>query len=193
MTYGVVHNLLEKLSIEIEQATIFSNVLVSFNSSKLENMIDRIRAALPGEIQEARMIIKRREEIQIEAQDKADRIIAEAKAHAEKILSESELLKAVQVEADRVRAQVIADCENLKRDAYGEADRVKNTALRDSATIRDGAEQYAQNILENLDKDLTQMMAVVKNGQYHMSKMKAETEDNLSQFQIEHDFEKELS
>ena len=88
------------------------------------NILDKLYAALPDEIKEARALLRRKDEFQYEAQQRAEKIISDAQAEANRLLSESDLLRAVQKEAEKIKEQVIADCEEIKRRALEEADAV---------------------------------------------------------------------
>lgn len=176
MTVSTLYKLLDKM-----ETIIFKGVpvpLTSFvivNNEKMLDVVDKISASIPGEIQEARAVLQRAESVQQEAQTKANQMLAEAQQRSERILSESELLKAVQQEAERIRQQVIADCEVIKKQAMEEAENLRNSALRETVSIREGADQYAEAVLSNLDKDLTELHEIVRNGQRHLAQLKAES------------------
>ncbi len=148
---------------------------VFIHHEKVIHVLDKIRASIPGEIQEAHSIIKKRDDIFIDAQNKANQIISEARAEADKLLSESEVLQAVQSEAERIRNGMIQDCERLRTEAREESERVRSNAINEALQIREGADRYAESILVNLDNDLTQMHGIVKNAQQQLSRAKADS------------------
>ena len=55
-----------------------------------------------------------------ETRRNAKRIIQEAKRERIKILSESEILHLIQIEADKIRQQVLEDCLEMRRKAKEE-------------------------------------------------------------------------
>ena len=57
--------------------------------------------------------MRRRDEIQHEAQQRAEKIINDAQNEASRLLSESDLLLAVQKEAEKIKEQLIADCVEI--------------------------------------------------------------------------------
>ena len=148
---------------------------IFIDSEAMENILDRIHDALPDDIREAERLLKRKDEIQLEAQKRADRIIADAQNEAARILSESELLRAVQQEAQIIREQVIADCEDIKRKAFDDAEALRLQTADEVLRIREGAEIYAEQVLNNLETDLAQLQQIVKNGQLYLAKNKSET------------------
>lgn len=176
MAIGSIYKLLDKLEMMILKGIpmIFTPFVI-VNHEKLIEVLDKIRACIPGEIQEAHSIIKRTEDIQLEAQRRAENILIEAKEKAEKILSESELLKAVHAEAERVRAEVIAEAEALRKRAMEEAEAIMSKTQAESTAIRNGSERYAESLLDNLDKNISEVHAIVKNAQSHLSRNRVES------------------
>lgn len=153
---------------------------VIVHHDRLIDVLDKIRASIPGEIQEANNIIKRRDDIQLDAQKKANQVLVEAKQQAEMLLSDSELLRAVHAEAERIRQQVINDCELLKKQSQEEADNLISTTITESIAIREGADKYAETILTGLDRDLTELHDIVRNGQRYLSKIKSESTSSIT-------------
>jgi len=136
---------------------------------------------LPVEVQEARAFLRRREELQIEAQQKAEKIIADAQAEADRKLSEADFIKALEREGVRIRTQVQQECEEIKRKAMEEAEGIRAQATEDALKTKEGAELYAEQVLTNLEKNLTQQQQIVKNGQVYMEQLRA---DSYGQYDI---------
>lgn len=176
MQQSGIYELLKLLEIVLEKSfPILPNYLVAVKVKEIESLIDRIYASLPSEVQEARAFLRRREELQMEAQQKAEKIILDAQNEANRLLSESDVLRAVQKEAEKIKEQVIADCEEIKRKALDDAENVRIQAADEAIRIREGAEVYAEQVLTNLEKDLTQLQQVVKNGQVYIEKLRSES------------------
>ena len=195
MQQSGIYELLKLLEIVLEKSfPILPNYLVAVKVKEIESLIDRIYASLPSEVQEARAFLRRREELQIEAQQKAEKIIVDAQNEANRLLSESDVLRAVQKEAEKIKEQVIADCEDIKRKAFDDAENVRIQAADEAMRIREGAEVYAEQVLVNLERDLTQLQQTVKNGQVYMEKLRSEStvsydkiypKDQTADFRIE--------
>ena len=170
-----IYDLLKRLEIIIEKSfPILPNYLVAIKLKDVEYIVDSIYGALPQEIQEARRLLRRKEELQNEAQQKAEQIILEAQNEAAKLLSESELLRKVQNEAEIIKEQVIAECEEIKRKALEDAETFRTQAHDDAIKIKEGAENFAQQILGNIDNTLVQHQQLVKNCQVYMEKLHSE-------------------
>ncbi|EKE02283.1 MAG: hypothetical protein ACD_20C00402G0013 [uncultured bacterium] len=175
MTVSNIYKLLDKMETVMLKGFPLPAALVIVNHEKIIDTLDKIRASIPGEIQEAHNIIKRRDDIHLEAQKKANQILTEAKNQAETLLCESELLRAVQAEADRIRQQVINDCEIMKKQAYEDVESIRANAINEAIAVREGADKYAETVLTSLDRDLSELHGIVRNGQKHLSKIKADS------------------
>jgi len=171
-----VYDLLKTLEIALEEGfPIIPRKFTVVKTKEIETLIDRIYASLPVEVQEARAFLRRREELQIEAQQKAERIVSEAQKEADRKLSEADFIKALEREGVRIRTQVQQECEEIKRRAMEEADNIRAQATEEAMKTKEGAELYAEQVLTNLEKNLTQQQQIVKNGQVYMEKLRSES------------------
>ena len=177
-----VYDLLKMLEISLEEGfPIIPRKFTVVKTKEIEALIDRIYASLPVEVQEARAFLRRREELQVEAQQKAEKIIADAQAEADRKLSEADFIKALEREGVRIRTQVQQECEEIKRKAMEEAENIRAQATEDAMKTKEGAELYAEQVLTNLEKNLTQQQQIVKNGQVYMEQLRA---DSYGQYDI---------
>ncbi len=174
-----IYDLLRALEEALDKGfPLLSNYLVVVKRDVVESLLDRIYASLPTEVQDARSLLRRRDEIQHEAQQRAEKIINDAQNEASRILSESDLLLAVQKEADKIKEQVISDCEEIKRKAIDDAEAIRRQATDDSIRIQDGASVYAEQILTNIEQNLNQLQQVVKGGQVQLERTRSESNVN---------------
>ena len=177
----VIYGLMNELEEALDKG--FPHLDYCFTVVKKEtvtNILDKLYAALPDEIKEARALLRRKDELQYEAQQRAEKIIADAQAEANRLLSESDLLRAVQREAEKIKEQVITDCEEIKRKAIDEAENLRNQALDEAARIKDGATVYAEQVLVNLEQNLNQLQEIVKNGQVQLERRRVEADEQLN-------------
>jgi vacuolar-type H+-ATPase subunit H len=149
------------------------------NGEKLVPLLDRIRENLPAEVQQAQRVLDRRDEIVIEAQAKANQILQDAKKQSEFMLSESELLRAVHEEANRIRQQITMELEAMRKKTFEEAEAARAQAYEEAMSVRGGADQYAEAILGSLDKSLVEFQAVVRNGQRHLKKVRMDAAQQM--------------
>ena len=171
-----VYDLLKMLEISLEEGfPIIPRKFTVVKTKEIETLIDRIYASLPVEVQEARAFLRRREELQMEAQQKAEKIITDAQMEADRKLSEADFIKALEREVIRIRTQVQEECEEIKRKAMEEAENIRAQAMAEAMKTKEGAELYAEQVLTNLEKNLTQQQQIVKNGQVYMEKLRTDS------------------
>ncbi len=175
--YGLMNELEEALD---KGFPLLGYCFTVVKKDTVTNILDKLYAALPDEIKEARALLRRKDELQYEAQQRAEKIIADAQAEANRLLSESDLLRAVQKEAEKIKEQVITDCEEIKRKALDEAENVRMQATDEANRIKDGATVYAEQVLVNLEQNLGQMQEVIKNGQLQLERRRAEADEQTS-------------
>lgn len=117
-----------------------NSVLV--DEKKIYEIVDQVRASFPEELKQSRWIVKERQEMIEEAQKEADRILEEAKAKAETMASETEIVKL----ADKQAAELLETARTRERE------------------IRLGAEDYADEMLANLEINLGKLLTAVQRG-----------------------------
>ncbi len=106
------------------------------------DLIDQMRQTIPEELKQARWIVKERQSMLDEARSESDRIIQQAREEAEKITSEQEVLK----QAEKQGADIVEDSRRRERE------------------IRLGAEDYADDVLGNLEGNLGKLLDAVQRG-----------------------------
>lgn len=171
MPQNEVYDLLKILEMTLDDGFSISKYAV-VNKREIETLIDRIYAALPPEVQEARVFMKRKEELLSEAQAQAAKIVQDAQNEANRLISESEIRKAIERDGIRLKNEVVAEMENIKHVSMQDAEQVRLQATEESMKIREGAELYAKQVLTSLEDNLTQLQQVVKNGQIYMEQIK---------------------
>ena len=115
---------------------------VRIDREEIYEILDQMRATIPEEIKQARWIVKERQEMLAEAKREAERIVKEARERQERLISEEEITK----KAERAAEDIIEDARGRERE------------------IRLGAEDYADDILNTLEVNLTKFTAAVQRG-----------------------------
>jgi cell division septum initiation protein DivIVA len=105
-------------------------------------IIDEVRAQYPDELKQARWIVKERQEMLEEAEKEANRILEEA----------------------RERAQALASEQEVVRLAESQAADIMDKARQSEREIRLGAEDYADEMLANLEVNLGKLLTAVQRG-----------------------------
>lgn len=115
---------------------------VMINEHTLFDVIDAMRSTMPDEVKQARWIVKERQEMLEEAEKEANRIVEEARAKAESMAAEMEVVKLAEHQAK----EVIEAAKARERE------------------IRLGAEDYADEMLANLEVNLGKLLSAVQRG-----------------------------
>ncbi len=115
---------------------------VRVDREEIYDLLDQMRATLPGEIKQARWIVKERKEMLAEAQREAERIISDAKVKQQELVADQEVTR----QAERGAEEIIQDARDRERE------------------IRLGAEDYADEILSTLEVNLSKFIAAVQRG-----------------------------
>jgi cell division septum initiation protein DivIVA len=109
---------------------------------KVYEIIDEIRANFPDELKQARWIVKERQEMLEEAEKEANRVLEEARDRAESMASEQEVV----------------------RRANEQANSIMENARQDEREVRLGAEDYADEMMANLEVNLGKLLTAVQRG-----------------------------
>jgi cell division septum initiation protein DivIVA len=112
------------------------------DAEKIYEIIDEIRAQYPDELKQARWIVKERQEMLEEAEKEANRILEESRDRAQALAGEQEIVKLAEQQA---------------------ADILDNARARERE-IRLGAEDYADEMLANLEVNLGKLLTAVQRG-----------------------------
>lgn len=177
----VIYGLMNELEEALDKGFPFLGpCLTVVKKDTVTNILDKLYAALPDEIKEARALLRRKDELQYEAQQRAEKIVADAQAEANRLLSESDLLRAVQREAEKIKEQVISECDEIKRKSYEDAEALRNQAIDDALRTKDETSIFAEQILVSLEQNLNQLQEIVKGGQVQLERRRTESDSQYN-------------
>jgi vacuolar-type H+-ATPase subunit H len=115
---------------------------VMIDREEIYDILDQMRSTIPEEIKQARWIVKERQEMLAEAKAEAERLVAEAQERAENLANEQEVVRL----AEKTAQQIVEDARERERE------------------IRLGAEDYADEVLGNLEVNLDKFLAAIRRG-----------------------------
>ena len=121
---------------------------VRVDKEEIYDILDQMRATIPEEIKQARWIVKERQEMLAEAKREAERIVKEARERQDRLISNEEIMKA----AERAAEDIVDEAQARERE------------------IRLGAEDYADEILNTLEINLTKFIAAIQRGREQMQR-----------------------
>jgi F0F1-type ATP synthase membrane subunit b/b' len=170
-------NRLEEIILDSPRIPLTRRTFV--DEEQLLEQLDLVRLNLPIAFQEAELIIRHKDEILEDAELYAQEIIEEAQRRAAEILNEMGLIQQAQQEADRLRQQVQLDCEaiqqatlaeieQLRYQSQQELEQLRTNAIREIEDIQNGADDYADHVLGNLEQQLSDMLRIVQNGRQQL-------------------------
>ncbi|HEY9440595.1 MAG TPA: cell division initiation protein [Streptomyces sp.] len=112
------------------------------NRTELLDLLEEVREALPSSLADAKELIGDREHLVAQARQEAERIIEEARVRSGSLVSETE----------------------IARRSQGEADRILSEARREAAEVRAEADEYVDSKLANFEVVLTKTIGSVDRG-----------------------------
>jgi hypothetical protein len=149
------------------------------DEEKLLEQLDFIRVSLPSFFEEAALILDQKEEILLEAEEYGQQVVEAAQAKRAQILAESDVIKQAEREAEQLRRQVQQECdammqetlaeiEQKRRACMQELEEMRQTAIAQAQEIENGADQYADSVLEGIEQDLKDMLRIITNGRQEL-------------------------
>ncbi|HLE92140.1 MAG TPA: hypothetical protein VI753_13400 [Anaerolineales bacterium] len=131
---------LEELFNESKAIPLTRNVMV--DEDRMLDIIDQMRIAIPEEVKKAQQLLGQRDRVLAQAQEEANRTIEIARQKADQLVTRDMILQEAQRRADQVLAQ-----------ARGEADGIRNDA-----------DDYVIESLNQLQAELERIANQVRNG-----------------------------
>jgi hypothetical protein len=116
---------LDDLVRNAKQVPLRSEVRV--DKEELGDLLEQLRAAIPEELKEARLIVKERDEMLGAAEREAARILGEAERHQTQLVVEHELTAQAELVTEAIVDDARAEEREIRLDAEGYADEILGT------------------------------------------------------------------
>jgi F0F1-type ATP synthase membrane subunit b/b' len=151
-----IETLLENIEdiLETSKNAPFSSKL-AVDGDEIKRIIEDIRLNMPDELMKARKIASERKEILDAAQVTADGIIADAHKQAEDIVSEHEITKLAENNANEILQEARTQATEIIEQARETAADLSEQAQKWSTDLRRSAGEYVENIVATADEALT--------------------------------------
>ncbi|HBB33728.1 MAG TPA: hypothetical protein DDZ80_12500 [Cyanobacteria bacterium UBA8803] len=130
--------------------------------------LDLVRENLPDAFEKAQKIVREREEILLQAEEYAQEIIESAEHRADELIDEVGIIQQAELEAQQIRQQVQQECEAMREQALAEIEQMRDLALAECEDIQNGADDYADAVLNSIERQLGEMLRVVRNGRQQL-------------------------
>lgn len=149
------------------------------DEEQLLDQLDVVRINLPEAFREAEAIILHKDEIIRQTEEYAEQLIVVAEQRADQILDEIGIIRQAEREADLIRKQVQEECEVIKEQTLAEIERMRQQAqqeldqmrqrtIAECEDIQNGADDYADRVLKNIEQQLGDMLRVIRNGRHQL-------------------------
>ena len=148
---------------------------VMVDVDRLASLGEELHNAIPSSIKEADEIIKQKESIVNQASLEAQRIknttaqaasaiTQAAQQEHESRVEESEIVRAAEMKGQDIQDEATVEAQQIVQDAQRRAFRIMNEADTAANTRRDGANQYAREVLFSLEEQLAELLGQVRRG-----------------------------
>jgi hypothetical protein len=83
-------------------------------------------------------------------------------------LIESAIIHQAELEANKLRYQVQQECEQLQQQTQATIAHWRELAMAECKDIQTEADDYADGVLDNIEKQLQQMLQIISNGRQQL-------------------------
>jgi vacuolar-type H+-ATPase subunit H len=148
---------------------------VMVDIDRLTALAEELRRGIPSHMQEAQEILRQKESILNLAMLESQRIRSSAEQEATSLtkaaeeehknrVGGSEIVKGAETKAAEIKEEALMEAQQIIQDAQRRAYRIINEAEAAAVSRRDGADQYAREVLFNLEEELAQVLGQVRKG-----------------------------
>ena len=136
---------------------------------------DELGRSIPASLLEAQEILKQKESIlnqsyleaqriKTSAEDEAASLAATAQQEHEIKVDETEIIKVAEAKADKITDEAMMEAQQIVQDAQRRAYRLLSDSEEAVTSRREGADQYAREVLFNLEEQLAEVLGQVRRG-----------------------------
>ena len=171
-------NRIEEIVLDSPHIPLTRRTLV--DEEELLEQLDIVRLNLPEAFREAEAIVYHKEEILLQAEQYAQEIVEEAQRRAAAILDQLGIITRAELEAKQIRQRVQEECaalqeqtlsgiEEMREQAQQDIEQMRSLAMAEFEDIQNGADQYADRVLKNIEQQLNDMLKIIRNGRQQLN------------------------
>jgi vacuolar-type H+-ATPase subunit H len=127
-----------------KRVPLSSSVMV--NEAEFYDLLDDIRATLPNELKQARLISKDRERILSEAQKKEEEMLERAEKRAQDMVQDTEIVKEAELERDHMIDDAQEEARKIIYDAEDVADRIFGELEASLIEVKDSTDEILNRV-----------------------------------------------
>jgi cell division septum initiation protein DivIVA len=136
---------LEELVVKSVKVPFSSKAVI--DEERALDLLEALRRNLPAELSAAQSLLTQRDELLKEAQRQAEQLMADARNAAQAMVRDSELVKATEAEAERLRSEL----------------------SREIQAQQSGADRYADEVLAELEAKIARALSTIQNGRQQLA------------------------
>ncbi len=148
--------------------TIPLTELIIVERDLLLNQLTQIKENLPVDLATAIEIANSRQQIVAEAENYASLLVKLAEEKAQQMLQDSAIVKQAELHGARIRVKTERECEELKQTVQNEVAQLRQNAIAECQSIQTGADNYADDVLGDIEQRLQQMLEIIQNGRQQL-------------------------
>ena len=148
---------------------------VMVDADDFNRVINNLRRVMPADVQEAQEILRQKDSILNQAYLEAQRVrstvdeevkvqIQAAQEEYRSKVSESEIVSAAESKSDELRGEAMGEAEGIVQEAQRRAYRIVSESEEIAASRREGADQYASEVLFSLEEQLSEVLGQIRRG-----------------------------
>ncbi len=142
--------------------------LIILDEGLVLDRLDKIKEHLPVELATAVEIVNRRQQIIQQAENYARQLVTSAKEKANAMVQEAEIVRQAELEAAKIKLKIEAECDRTEAETKAEIEQWRELAKAECLEIQQGADQYADRVLSNLEQQFNDMLVVIKQGRQQL-------------------------
>jgi len=153
---------LEELVGEARRLPIGTGIVI--DRRRLLDLVDQLRATVPGEVREAEQILNHREEVLAQTDEEVALRLARADEEVERRVSESEMVQAAEARSEQIAAQAQGEADRLIEETRRQVQEKIAEGERLASEQMEEADRYALEMLRKLEQQLNAFLASVHAG-----------------------------
>jgi len=135
---------LEDFIANSKRVPLSSSVMV--NEAEFYDLLDDIRATLPNELKQARLVSKDRDRIMSEAQRKEEELLERAEKRADDMVQQTEIIKQAELERDHMIDEAQEEARKIIFDAEDVADRIFGELEASLTEVKESTDEILSRI-----------------------------------------------
>lgn len=148
--------------------TIPLTELIIVERDLLLQHLHHIQENLPTDLATAIEIANCRQQIIAEAESYAFSAVKSAEEQASQMLQDSAIVRQAELDGAKIRLKTERECEELKQTIHKEVTQLQQNAIAECQSIQIDADNYADDVLGDIEQRLQQMLEIIQNGRQQL-------------------------